>query len=316
MTKIKIGILGCANIAERMVIPAILKSSYFELEFVSSRTEEKAKRFAEFFNVKYVAGYDSLLEQDIDAVYIPLPTGMHYEWIIKALNSGLHVLSEKSIATNLNDVDGIITLAEKNGLIVHENFMFVHHSQNDFVKSKMKEIGSIRQFRSSFGFPKFKDNTNFRYNKSLGGGSLLDVGAYTLKGTQLFIDEKQKVLSSTLNNLDTEVDFLGTITLQSESNVISQLSFGFDNFYQNNIEIWGTKGKITMNRAYTAGPGFMPSVLVESQGIKTEYTLPSDNHFIKSIEHFAQAITNSDNSEHRKIINQARLINQVFNNAK
>ena len=94
--KFNIGVIGCASIASRYVIPAIIKSELFNLCYVSSRTESKAKEFAEKFNCKYVVGYDKLLEIDeLDAIYVPLPTGLHEEWVVKCLQKKKHVIVEK-----------------------------------------------------------------------------------------------------------------------------------------------------------------------------------------------------------------------------
>ena len=84
--KINIGVLGCANIAQRYVIPSICKNNLFQLVGVASRSKEKADSFASIFNTKAYYSYESLLELDLDAIYIPLPNGLHYEWIKKALN--------------------------------------------------------------------------------------------------------------------------------------------------------------------------------------------------------------------------------------
>lgn len=311
MDKIKIGVLGCANIAERMMIPAILNSEHFELVAVASRTEDKGRKFALQFQCDFVVGYDKLLELDIDAVYIPLPTGLHYEWIMKSLKAGKHVIAEKSIATNLQEVEDIIELAKIKRLCVHENFMFQYHSQIDFVKVKLAEIRKLKLFRSSFGFPKFSERSNFRYNKKLGGGVLLDAGAYTIKASQLFLGLEQEVDFAYLNNEGNEVDFQGSVILRNKDNIISQLAFGFDNFYQNKIELWGHSGKITMNRAFTAGPGFMPTILLEKQGVTAEYQLPVDNHFIKSVAIFAKNIKENNFIEHEKILKQAILLDKV-----
>lgn len=100
--KIRIGVMGCADIAQRLVIPAIQQlGEKFKLVGVASRTADKARSFADRFACESIEGYNTLvLRDDIDAVYIPLPTGLHKEWIIKALEHGKHVYAEKSIAMN------------------------------------------------------------------------------------------------------------------------------------------------------------------------------------------------------------------------
>ena len=101
MKLVRIGILGCADIAERFTIPAILNlESKFKLMTISSRSKTKAKKFSSIFGVPYCVGYKNMIDNtDLDAVYIPLPNSLHYEWISYSLKKDLHVLVEKSMCS-------------------------------------------------------------------------------------------------------------------------------------------------------------------------------------------------------------------------
>ena len=160
------GILGCAAIAKNAVIPAIQSVETEKIIAIASRTEKKAKEFADLFNCLAVTGYDSLLSNtEIDAVYIPLPTGLHYEWVIKALKAGKHVLVEKSIAESYQEVLEMVHLARSKNLALVENFQFQFHSQHNAVFDLLKNnaIGDVRCFRSSFGFPPFSIDSNILF---------------------------------------------------------------------------------------------------------------------------------------------------------
>jgi hypothetical protein len=317
MKKIRIGILGCADIAKRLVVPNMIGSNKYEIIAFASRSMLKATEFSNLFGGTPIEGYENLLNRsDIDAVYIPLPTGMHYEWITKSLQAGKHIFAEKSIASTFKEVEEIIEIARKRNLCVFENFMFPYHTQFEFVNKKINEgaIGEIKLLRSSFGFPKFDAENNIRYNKALGGGAVLDAGAYTLMASQFILGKNQKVIAATSNTNGFEVDFHGTIVLENENKIVSQLAFGFDNFYQNNIELWGTKGKLIMDRAFTSGPGYSPKIIIENQNEKHEYILPPDNHFVKILNLFHEAISSKNFSiQYNQIISQSRLLDQVRN---
>ncbi len=313
--KVKIGVMGCADIAGRLVIPNLLQTGAFELVAVASRQADKAIAFGKKFNCEAVTGYDNLLQRDdIDAVYIPLPTGLHFEWIMKSLNEGKHVLSEKSLAVNPQETSAIIALATQRKLCVFENFMFVFHSQFDFVKQRIAEdaIGEVRLLRATFGFPPFSIDTNIRYKQELAGGALMDAGAYTTMAAQFFLGRDQAVLAASLENGNWEVDFQGSALLKNSKGIISQLAFGFDNFYQNNIELWGSKGKLVVERAFTAGPGFMPTIIIETPQSKIAYSLPADNHFQKLLNTFAECIQ-AENFDFLfdQIICQSSLLNGI-----
>lgn len=173
--------------------------------------------------------------------------------------------------------------------------------------------GELRLLRSSFGFPPLKSG-DIRYQKSLGGGALLDAGAYPIKISQILLGTDLKVLSSTINSVSTsKVDIYGSMMLQSKStNTPAQLSFGFDNFYQCNLELWFSKAKITATRIFTAPPGFKPKIIIEQQDRIEELQLPSDNHFKKMLGYFHHLIIAKNiENEYYGNIKQAELLEEV-----
>jgi dTDP-3,4-didehydro-2,6-dideoxy-alpha-D-glucose 3-reductase len=110
--------MGCASIAQRLMIPAILQlPKQFRLVAVASRDEHKAATLAAAFDTEAVTGYENLLHRtDIDAVYMPLPTGLHREWITKSLQAGKHVFAEKSLAMNFAEAHQLVELARQQQL--------------------------------------------------------------------------------------------------------------------------------------------------------------------------------------------------------
>jgi NDP-hexose-3-ketoreductase len=316
--KYKVGVLGCANVAERRVIPSIQAISRLELVAVASRSTQKADNFAMKFNCKAVYSYDDLLtDSSIDIVYIPLPTGLHYEWAIKAMKAGKHILVEKSLGANLEEVEEMLAVSKENKVCIWEDFMFMFHSQHQFVKQQIADgkLGEIRSMRASFGFPPFPSNDNIRYSKKLGGGALLDAGAYTLRVTQFLFEGKWEVKSAFLKVTDNyEVDIYGGVFLVNETlGVFSEVAFGFDNFYQCNYEIWGSKGKLIAHRAYTPDANLKPLITIELQGEKEQIELPEDNHFVNILNAFCEAVDNNNYAlNHKSLREQARLIQDTF----
>ncbi len=313
---IKIGVLGCANIAQRLVIPSILQTPNFELVAVASRNASKAADYAKRFNCEAIEGYENMVSRtDIDAVYIPLPIGMHEEWAIKCLESGKHVLSEKSLTINLASAKKMVAAARANNKLLLENFMFKYHSQHDFVFEHIKKgtIGEVRCIRSTFGFPPFRDKDNIRYQKQLGGGALLDAGAYTLKVSQMFLGNNLEVRGAYAKQDEAlGVDLHGGALLANADGVISEAAWGFDNYYQCSYEVWGSKGKIIVERAYTAPPGFKPKIIIEQQDQKLEYLVAADNHFVKTLNYFYQSIQeNKLEDNYSELLQQAQLMEAV-----
>jgi len=321
MKKIRIGVMGCANIAQRMVIPAIKNlPDNFELVAIASRTYKKAQQFAHDFNTSAIIGYENLIDRDdIDAIYMPLPTGLHNEWISKALISGKHVLVEKSLALDYNSTQRLVELARSKNLLLMENFMFKYHHQHQVVWQNINKgnIGSVKLFRSQFGFPPLNP-TNFRYDNDLGGGSLLDAGAYTVMASRWFLGDHQDVISSVLY-IDSQrnIDINGSVTLKNRKGIVSQLSFGFDNYYQCNYEFWGSKGRLFVDKAFTPKPFETTQILLENQDKKVITNIIPDNHFLKILIEFQQCIEKKEHeSKFQDILDQSKTLTEIKERSK
>ncbi len=313
---IRIGVMGCANIAQRTMLNKFIQAPQFELVAVASRSLDKSKLVANKFNCEAIQGYMNLINRDdISAIYMPLPTGLHEEWVMKSLNRNKHVFVEKSFGRNYKETSNMIELAKSKNLVVMENFMFLYHKQHKFVEEVISsgEIGEIRCFRSSFGFPPL-DEESFRYNKALGGGSLLDAGAYTVRAAQLILGPSLEVSSSFLKRNESGVDIYGGAQLVNPKGHLAQVAFGFDNFYQCNYEIWGAKGKITAHKAFTPNAEFKPVITVEKHGFSKDYVTDSDDHFRNIIFSFGQKIrkTNKLNLHYDEILNQSALLDEII----
>lgn len=301
--RVRIGVLGCAGIAGRSVIPAIKAlGADFELVAVASRSREKAESFAGQFDCKPVVGYEQLVAaKDVDAVYIPLPTGLHREWIDKALQAGKHVYAEKAFAASLSDAVEMVTSARNNGLALMEGFMFQYHRQHRIVFDLLRaeEIGEIRYFSSSFGFPPLARD-NFRYDEQIGGGALLDAAGYTIRAVHFILGRDFSVKGATLHS-DPLVgtSMYGSAFLTNSRGIGASVAFGFDNYYQCRYEIWGTKGKLIADRAFTPGPDFSPKIIVETAQGTNIIQAPADNHFVGALREFHRIISN-DNDNHRQ----------------
>ena len=313
MKKLRIGIIGCANIAQKYMIPAINAMDEFESPIISSRSKKKAIQFGKIFSCECIEGYEKLLQSDIDAVYIPLPTGLHEEWIIKALKNGKHVLSEKPLSTSFSSAKKIVTLAKSCQLLIMENLMFQYHLQHTFVKKIIGEnqIGEIRFFTGSFGYPPM-DNKSFRYDNCLGGGSLLEAGCYPLKAASMFLGNTLNLCFSHLKHNHKGIDIYGGASFVNDVGQIAHIQFGFDNFYQCKYEIWGSTGKVTLERAYTIPPYMIPVVHLEKQGYKKIFTLKPENHFIKILKEFYKAVITKKFDKHRDdLLVQAKLLDEI-----
>lgn len=275
----------------------------------------KAQTFIDAYGGKIYKGYQTLIESDdIDAIYLPLPPALHYKWAKMALENGKHVFVEKPSTASLANTDALIEIASKKDLALHENYMFVFHDQlkaiDDVVKSG--EIGDVRLYRISFGFP-LRAKNDFRYNKALGGGALLDAGGYTMKYANYLLGDTAKVVTAQANGIDGyEVEMFGSCTMVNDEGITAQLAFGMDNDYKCEVEIWGSKGTITSNRILTAPEGFVPTYTIKKNQEFETKNLPADDAFLKSIYHFVACVNDMSTrkNNYKKLHNQELLVEQ------
>lgn len=307
--------MGCASIAQRSMIPAILAVPEWRLVAIASRSYEKAENFAGQFNCDAVVGYENLLKRnDVDAIYMPLPTGLHYEWITKSLLAGKHILAEKSIAADYSSACRMVELARENNLVLMENFMFQYHSQHQFVFDMIRkgEIGEVRVFRANFAFPPM-NKSNFRYDEKIGGGALLDAAGYTVRAVHFIMGDDFVVKAANLyHDPELKTNICGGAFLDNGKGISAQIAFGMDHYYQCNYEIWGSKGKITVDRAFTPKPDYSPLIVLEKQGERHEYQMKPDNHFIGSIKEFYRTIVSGDREKHyHDVVIQSKTLDDI-----
>ncbi len=178
---IRWGILGAAKFAREHMGPAIHAARGAELAAIATRDTDKAAPFAAFApGLRVHTDYDALLaDPDVDAIYIPLPNHLHVEWSKRALEAGKHVLCEKPIALRASEIDELIALRERSGLLVAEAYMIVHHPQWQHAKSLYESgaIGELRLVDSVFSYH-LLDAANIRNQPTTGGGGIRDIGVY------------------------------------------------------------------------------------------------------------------------------------------
>lgn len=321
MNKLSIGVLGASEIAFRRFLPALENSTDFEFAGVASRTPEKTTPFTERFGGRAYMSYEALLEdKSINAVYLPLPPALHAEWGERALQAGKHVLMEKPFTTDLVKTERLVRIAGEKGLALHENYMFLYHSQLAWIEDKLRSgaLGQLRLIRSAFGFPR-RAAIDFRYNKELGGGALLDCGGYPIRIASRLLGDTARIIMSRLSYINGfNVDVYGSATLENDAGQVAQIAFGMDNSYKCELEIWGSTGCLKADRIFTAPAGQEPMVSIITADGLIEHKLQAADSFARSVEHFAGCISSPEmrNVRFSEIKKQSELIEQFKESAR
>jgi NDP-hexose-3-ketoreductase len=321
VTRVHVGVIGCADIAWRRALPALEAELLTEVTAIASRRWDRAKRFTERFGGAPVEGYAALLERDdIDAVYVPLPAVLHAEWIDQALRAGKHVLAEKPLTTHREKAEHLFELARERRLLLMEDFMFLHHPQHQRVAAILEEgaIGEVRSFAASFTIPP-KPQGDIRDQANVGGGALLDIGVYPIRAAGLFLGMDLDVAGAVLRHeRSLGVVVGGNALMTTEQGVTAQLTFGMEHSYTNSYEFRGSTGRLWLNRVFTPPATYQPVVHIERQDYAEQIVLPADDQFAGSMRAFARAVLNGEHPEEwsRNSLSQASLVDAVRANAQ
>lgn len=336
---LRIGVICPSDIAFRRFLPSLKKVGEFEFAGVAIASPEewfgnldkvsvetinelqtrerlKAQSIVDLFGGEIYDSYlDIVTAKEVDVIYLPLPPALHHKWAKKALLSGKHTLIEKPFTLSLKDTKELLDIAGKNNLAVHEDYMFIFHNQLQAINAiiQSSELGKVRHYRIQFGFPHRAAN-DFRYNRTLGGGALFDAGGYTIRYASLLLGETARITAAASyyeNNC--EVDIFGSATMMNAEGTVAQLSFGMDNNYKCLVEAWGSEGTLTTERVLTAPDGFVPDVIIRKGNEDDIRKLPSDEAFVKSLQHFAECINNTKlRIDNYKVIERQAIYMETF----
>lgn len=227
--KIKWGIIGLGDIAHGFA--QVFSSDDAELVAVGSRTLEKAEEFAKKYGIPKAYGhYDELYQdKEIDIVYLATPNSYHAKDMKDILNAGKHVLCEKAITMNKQELDEVLALAEEKGLIVAEAMTIYHMPVYDIIKERITkgEFGDLKLATAYFGSAKEPDPMNRFFSPDLGGGALLDIGVYALAFVQYFLDAEPAELSTLVILYETGVDEMSTISYKTTEGTLGNVTMAF-----------------------------------------------------------------------------------------
>ena len=223
---------------------------------VAARDPGRAARFARAHQIARVApSYQALLDDAaIDAVYNPLPNGLHAEWTLRALEAGKHVLCEKPFTANAAEAQQVAAAAERTGRVVMEAFHYRYHPlmRRALEIARSGELGTVRRVDAAFCFPlpRFSD---IRYRLDLAGGATMDAGCYAIHLARVLGDQEPTVTAAkaklqTRNNQDGQIDRAMTAELRYPAGHVGRInaSLWSSSPLRMSARVWGDAGRLVL----------------------------------------------------------------------
>lgn len=276
-TPLRIGILGCANIA-RQFARDVADSPAVRVVAVASRSADKAREFAGTFHLpRHHSHYEALLaDAEVDAVYIPLPNSMHAPWAMAAARSGKHVLCEKPLALNAAEAQAMFATAMHHCVVLLESYPYWFQPQTRDLLRLLHggAIGRVQSLQASFGFTLSKPAGNIRMDAALGGGALLDAGSYPMSLIRLVMGSAPERVQAQASWTPGGVDMSTSATLIYGDGRRAQLACSMDQAVYRHACIVGSEGVIetdyfnhTSTQATGHAWGYLPSRLRVRRGL-------------------------------------------------
>lgn len=313
---IKVGLLSTAAINDALLGGA-RESKLAEVIGVASRERARAEAYArERGLARAYGGYDELLaDPAVDVVYVALPNARHVEWAIRALEAGKHVLSEKPLSRVPAEVERAFDAAERAGRILMEGFMYRHHPQTKRLAQLVAggAVGELRLVRSHFSFTLDRPG-DVRWNRELGGGSLLDLGCYCTSASRLLAGEPERVSAEqTLSPSGVDVRFAAV--LRFAGGVLGHFDCAFDLPRRVALEAAGSEGSLVLLQPFVQDEATLE--LRRGEELEWSETVTASRYRLE-IDNLARAIAGDEPPllDRRESVAQARVLDALLRSAE
>ncbi len=285
--------LGAARIAPLALIKPAKDNVDVVVTAVAARDGSRARAFAAKHGIAHVhESYEALLaDPDIDAVYNPLPNGLHGKWTRAALDAGKHVLCEKPFTANADEAREIADLAAKSDRVVMEAFHYRYHPMalrtEQIIASGV--IGKLQRVEAAlcFPLPKFSD---IRYNYPLAGGALMDAGCYAVHMVRTFGGSTPEVVSAQAKLRDPQIDRAMTAELRFAAGHTGRIrcSMWSVRLLEISARVVGDRGELKLFNPVT--PQFVNRLSIRSPEGRRVERFPHRPSYAYQLDAFAAAV--------------------------
>ncbi|MGZ6973487.1 MAG: Gfo/Idh/MocA family protein [Acidimicrobiia bacterium] len=207
--RLRIGVLGAARIAPAAIVRPAREVPEVDVVAVAARDRSRAEKFASKHGIPRVHDdYEALIaDPDVDAIYNPLPNGLHAVWTERALAAGKHVLCETPLTANAAEAERVAAAAAQTPLVVMEAFHYRYHPVAERMReiAQSGELGTLQRVETFMCIP-LPLPKDIRYRYDLAGGAVMDVGCYAIHMNRLVAGSEPTVLRATARLAKPKVD--------------------------------------------------------------------------------------------------------------
>jgi predicted dehydrogenase len=254
-TPVRIGILGAAAIVPAALTNPARGIHEAQILAIASRDPKRAYILAKKHGIPRVhQTYSAMLaDDDIDAIYNPLPNSLHAKWTIKALKAGKHVLCEKPFASNAEEAEEMAVAARERGLVLCEGFAYRYHPLTARVKEIITsgEIGKVQHIDAQFCFLLLSPK-NIRFNYELAGGALMDCGCYPVSMIRYLAQAEPTVENAEARLFTAQVDRRMSADLSFADGRTAHLvcDMLYPRLYRSSLKVEGSEGRLEVINPY------------------------------------------------------------------
>jgi NDP-hexose-3-ketoreductase len=269
-------VLGHSSIARRRVLPALEKMA--DVTAIDIASHNGVPEYSGAKSGRMFQGYDQALSaSDADLVYVSLPNALHVEWILAALAAGKHVVVDKPAALTLEQAKTCLGAAQARGLMLAEATVFSVHPQITILQDFVAAAGPLTHISAHFLIPPLPGR-NFRNDPALGGGCLLDMGAYAAAVARLFAGTPDDLVAFAAPTVESPPIDTGFSLLARFANGVRYAGhFSFESEYQNSLELVCVGGSVSVERIFSPPPDYSPILRMRrANKVSSQQVTPAD----------------------------------------
>ena len=277
--QVRFGVLGSSSwVARDSVIPALEASPKAVL--VRSASSSAGDRYE-----------DVLADPDVEAVYLPLPNGLHRTWTLAAAEAGKHVLCEKPLATTAAEATEMAAACDAAGVVLCEAYMTPYHPRSTAIADVVRSgrLGPLRFGHAAFRFT-HRDPSDHRWQVAMGGGALADLGVYCLVPLLEAAGAPPSAVDASAVTGGDGVDASLSAWLRFDSGFSATVECSFEAPEHQRLELVGTEASLVVERAFTPGPGDTSIELRMADGTAEVLGTGGGNAYRGMVDHVCAAI--------------------------